>query len=131
MAFTITGFRDWKHTTDKSSILSCHNNCASHKQAVVAWSQYTLNVQQGTTISERMDSARIQQIESNRHYLKTITEILLLCSQQEIALRGHRESQTSVNRGNFLEILELVANHDHIIRHRLTGRSKKCNLYLS
>ena len=120
MAFTINGFRDWKHATGKRGILNCHNNCAAHKQAAVAWSQYTLNVQQGTTISERIGSARVQQIESNRHYLKTIAEILLVCSHQEIALRGHEESKTSPNRGNFLEILELVANHDPIIRRRLT-----------
>lgn len=50
-----------------------------------------LNVQQGTT-SERMGSARAQQIESNCHYLKTIAEILLLCSQHEIVLHGHRVS---------------------------------------
>ena len=47
MAFTTTGFRDWKHATGKSGILNCHNNCAAHKQAAVAWSQYTLNAQQG------------------------------------------------------------------------------------
>ena len=43
-----------------------------------------------------------------------------MCSHQEIALRGHEESNTLPNRGNFLEILELVANHDPIIRCRLT-----------
>ena len=120
MAFTTSGFRDWKHASGKSGILSCHSNCAAHKQAAVAWTQYTLNLQQGTTISERMGSAKAQQIESNRHYMKTIAEILLVCSHQEIALRGHRESQTSLNRGNFREILELVANHDPAIRCRLT-----------
>lgn len=120
MAFAVTGFRDWKHATEKSGSLTCHNNSLTHKQAVVAWSQYTLNVQRGTTISERMGSVRAEQIENNRHYLKTVAEILLLCSQQEIALRGHRESPTSVDRGNFLEILKLVANHDQIIHHRLT-----------
>ena len=59
-------------------------------------------MQQGTTISERIGSARVQQIESNRQNLKTISEILLVCSHQEIALRGHEESKTSLNRGNFL-----------------------------
>ena len=29
-----------------------------------------------------------------------------------IALRGHNESPSSSKRGNFLEILNLVANHD-------------------
>ena len=92
MVFTTTSFKDWKHATGKSGILNCHSNCAAHKQAAVAWSQYRLNVQQGTMISERMSSARAQQIESNRHYLKTIAEILLVCSHQEIALCGHKES---------------------------------------
>ena len=67
-----------------------------------------------------MCSAGMQQIESNRYYLKMIAEILLLCSHQEIALHGHRETQTSLNRGNFLEILDLVANHDPIVHRRLT-----------
>ena len=67
-----------------------------------------------------MGSARMQQIESNRYYLKMIAEILLLCSHQEITLHGHRETQTSLNRGNFLEILDLVANHDPIVHCRLT-----------
>ena len=72
MAFTIC-FKDWKHAAGKGGILNCHSNYAAHKQAAVAWSHYTLNVQQGITISERMGSARTQQIESN-HYLKTITD---------------------------------------------------------
>lgn len=114
-AFTTTGFKDWKHATGKSGILVCHDNCHAHKQAVIAWNQYTLNSRMGTSISERLGSARTEQVKQNRHYLKTVTEILLLCSHQEIALRGHRESEVSTNRGNFLEILKLVANHDQVI----------------
>ena len=62
----------------------------------------------GTTISERMGGARVNQIESNRHYLRTIAEMLLVCSQQEIALRGHRESLTSDNRGKYLSLLQTM-----------------------
>ena len=56
----------------------------------------------------------------NRHYLKTILEVLLVCSQQEIALRGHDESMKSLSRGNFLEILKLIASHDEVVNERLT-----------
>ena len=56
--------------------------------------------------------------------MKSVIEILLLCSQQEIALRGHRESELSANRGNFLEILKLVAAHDQIVYHRLNDGPK-------
>ena len=44
----------------------------------------------------------------------------MLCSQQEIALRGHNESLKSLNRGNFIEILKLIAIHDEIVKSRLT-----------
>ena len=72
-----------------------------------------------TLIGDRLDSTRRQQIQENRWYLKTIAEIILLCSRQDLALRGHRESVESLNRGNFLEILELVAGHDEVIKDKL------------
>ena len=61
------------------------------------------------------------QVERNWHYLKTVCEILLLCTYQEIALRGHREDDTSINKGNFLEILNLVAKHDEIVGNLLNS----------
>ena len=70
-----------------------------------------------------MGSARAKQIESNRHYLKTIAEVLLLCSKQDLEIRGHKESLQSeipLNRGNFLEILDVIANHDDAVHHRVT-----------
>ena len=43
----------------------------------------------------------------------------MLCALQEIGLRGHRECADASNRGNFLEILALVASHDPIVQQRL------------
>ena len=36
-AFTVLGFKDWKHATGKNGILKSHDNSHSHKQAVVVW----------------------------------------------------------------------------------------------
>ena len=47
-----------------------------------------------------------------------------MCSHQEIALRGHREGEASRNRGNFLEILNLIAIHDPVINERLKNGPK-------
>ena len=62
--FTTIGFKDWKHATGKHGILACHANCYSHKQAVVSWNQYQLNLKQGTLISEQLSSARADLIEA-------------------------------------------------------------------
>lgn len=40
---------------------------------------------------------------------------MLLCTKQEIALRGHRENVTSVNKGNFIAILNVVYTSHYIL----------------
>ena len=117
--FVSKGFRDWKHAAGTSGALSRHANCHSHTQALITWQQHVLNTKQGTTISGRMNADRPMMISNNRHYVKAICEVLLLCSRQEIGLRGHREGSDSLNRGNFLEILYLVAQHDPLVQRRL------------
>ena len=118
--FTSTGFRNWKNACGKTGGLSRHSNSLSHKQAEIAWGQYKIHSKRGTTIDRQMgNDTRSISISQNRHYIKTVAEVLLLCSRQEIAIRGHRESSDSMNRGNFLEILHLIAEHDPIIKHRI------------
>ena len=99
--FTKCGFRDWKHAMGKDGIISCHDRCKTHMQAMISWQEYKRNKESGTSVVNRLDAARANLIAKNRHYLKTILEVLLVCSQQEIALRGHDESTKSLNRGNF------------------------------
>ena len=118
--FTKIGFRDWKHATGKGGIITIHDKCSSHASAMVLWSQYKLNSKHHTSIADRLESNRAQLISNNRHYLKTLIQVLLLCAQQEIALRGHREGSSAVNKGNFLEIVHLLASHDPIVQQRLT-----------
>jgi len=118
--FTSVGFRNWKHATGKTGALQVHSNCYSHKQAVIAWEQYKVNAKHGTLLPDQMGSSRDAVISKNRHYLRSVAEVLLLCSRQEIALRGHRESVESQNRGNFLELLALVAKHDPIVQERIS-----------
>ena len=117
--FTRTGFRDWKHATGQSGMLIKHDKSCNHKLSMLSWYEYTNNTKKGTTIANRLDSTRRIEIEKNRHYLKAIAEILLLCGTQDLALRGHHESQLSSNRGNFLEILQVVAKHDKIVEDRI------------
>lgn len=45
--------------------------------------------------------------------------MLRLTATQNIAQCGHDESETSKNKGNFLEILNVVGNHDPLVKKRL------------
>lgn len=81
--------------------------------------QYQLNVKHHTSIVHLTDSTWAQVNLNNRHYLKTLVQVILLCDHQENTLRRQRESSGAINRGNFLEILNLVAAHDPIVQQRL------------
>ena len=118
-AFTIDGFKDWKHATGKDGILPRHASCSTHTAAIQAWHDFTVNEEHGTSVANRLDSARNEQIRKNRHYLQSVAETILLCSRLEISLRGHDESSGSLNRGNFHEILQMVAKYDPVVKERL------------
>lgn len=117
-SFTEVAFRDWKHATGAKGVLARHANCITHKQSTIAWNQ-SLALEKHHSVAEQLGIARAEQIKKNRHYVMTIIEVLLLCSKQEIALRGHDESDTSLNKGNFREILEVIARHDSVVKDRL------------
>ena len=62
---------------------------------MVSWKEYIKNKANHTSIADRMNAARAQLVADNRYYLRTVIEVLLLCSQQEIAIGGHDESLKS------------------------------------
>ena len=66
-----------------------------------------------------------KQVAENRHYLKTIAEVLLLTATQNLAQRGHREhsSELGSNPGNFRKILQLVIKHDTLPSNRFSDNS--------
>ena len=128
VVFTKIGFMDWKHALGAKGILTLHDVSKSHKQAMITWQQAKMYAE--TSVIDMLGHNRKKQIEKNRHYMKTIAKILLLCCRQEIALRGHDEGVASHNRGNFLEILKIVAQHDEDIQSKLLHGPKNAT-YLS
>ena len=65
---------------------------------MLSWRDYIKNVESGTSVSNQLVASRARQVEQNRHYIRTLAEIILLCAKQDLPLRGHRESQISLNR---------------------------------
>ena len=49
----------------------------------------------------------------------TILDAIIYRPKQEIPLRANDESDTSRNRGNFLELFELIAKYDNNVTRRM------------
>ena len=121
-AFVLSGFRDWKHACGKKGAFASHASSRFHKACMLNSEQFKLNVQRGCTVGERLDNESKKEIKRNRHYVKSLAEIILTCAQQGLALRGHGDSMDdpSINPGNFKVLVSLLSKHDDVVRKRLT-----------
>lgn len=74
---------------------------------------------QKQNISTALDSARKIDIENfnsrvkeNRQIIRSLIKITMHLCMQELPFRGHDESDESLNRGNFKELVTLVSAFD-------------------
>ena len=115
-AFTSKGFHNWKYTTGHKGALMEHSRSFTHRNAVVSWEQHSFNSRLGTAVEQRLDRLGQKLIQDNCHHLKSVAEVILLCVQAELPLRGQVESKSSLNPGNFMMMLKMVGNHDAIVK---------------
>lgn len=52
----------------------------------------------------------------NRHILSRSIHVVCFLRKQEIAFRGHNESSSSINKGNYLELLDLLSREERLLR---------------
>jgi len=114
-----TGFSDWQHATGQKYGLTLHNLSVEHLRCLVDWDQFKIREKEGKQVVNLIDKAAVTQREQNRYYIKTLAEAILFCAKQEIALRGHDESDDSESRGNFLELVNVISRHDDKFAARL------------
>ncbi|XP_060846074.1 zinc finger MYM-type protein 1-like [Rhopalosiphum padi] len=127
----VEAFTNYKKATEK------HGNLEYHKTALLKYDNF-LNIysNKSSSIITRIDSERTKQIETNRKRLIPIIECIMLCGQQEIALRGHKDygpicfsSESNENEGNFRAILKYKTKDIDYMKSYLETQSK--NKYIS
>ena len=69
---------------------------------------------------QHIESIISRQLESSKHNYHTLLNASIDCIRfllrQGLAFRGHDESSTSHNRGNFIELLEFLADHNDSVK---------------
>lgn len=70
-------------------------------------------------------------VKNNRYILSSMIDSTCFLAQQELAFRGHDESDSSVNRGNYVELIYLMVKNTscnvHYIYWFIWGHSKRLN----
>lgn len=121
--FTLVGYRQWKNATEKDAGFAQHERSDYHSLTFTAWKEFEARVKQGKTIEASLSTEHGKIVSENRHYIKVVAKVLCLTARQKIAQRGHREDKDSENKGNFLEIMEAISDHDDIVKKKLRFRN--------
>lgn len=127
-AFTRDGYTDWKHLRLS---LERHQKSEHHSMSMSRFECYkgTQTSGRGNVVHQMNPDARNHDfIERNRDHLKVILDIVLFCAKQDISLRGHRETDEDLNKGNFLELFEFMCKYDPEIKARLDELPRNATL---
>ena len=117
----VCGYKNWKRALEKDAGFRKHENSVVHKTSVVSWDSYREMKRKGTDVSvvTQISEAYAAEVKENRAYIAYLSDILRFTVLQGIAQRGDDESSSSENKGNFLELLHLIANKDPFLKKRL------------
>ena len=58
-------------------------------------------------------------VRKNRKYIRRLFDVVFFLSKQDLPFRGHDESENSQNKGNYRELLELLAMEEPIMERQL------------
>ena len=107
--FTHDGFCDWKHGTDR---LSSHEQSKDYIETV--WKAASRTKKAG-----RIESELAHEMDRHEHYwrslVKRLISVLKFVCERGLALRGDNEAIGSPNNGNYLGLLELLAEYDDFL----------------
>lgn len=116
--WTKNGVQDLKHLSDK---IKKHENSAKHRNNFVSF-----QLLGKTNIATCLSNAYAEEIKNhnvkvkkNRHVLSKIIDILKLCGNCNLPLRGHDEKESSSNKGVFLELIDFTAKIDPLLNNHI------------
>lgn len=122
------GFCDWKHSQER---IQSHEQSTDHLKATIAFNRRLKAI-------GRIDTELTQQVERLEHYwrsvLKRVVNVIQFIAERGLAFRGDNELVGSPRNGNFLGILELIAQYDDFLAQHIetqANRGKGHTNYLS
>ena len=121
---------NWKNAAKR---IRDHAVSQNHHHSTLALNSFTHNNPIDCQLEHQRElelSRRQIEIRHNREILSCILDIIKYLAKQNIPFRGHDESSTSSNRGNFLELVHLQARYDDVLKQHLLTAPRNCT-YLS
>ena len=117
----VTGFSSWWKLNPK---VRDHEMSSNHLDHLEKWKTLAVGLKLKRTIEDKNSEALETEKKKWRNILHRIVDIIIFLAKQNLAFRGHREDLNSLNRGNFLELVELLTKYDSVLREHLENIAK-------
>ncbi|KAI5339071.1 hypothetical protein L3X38_018343 [Prunus dulcis] len=107
-AFTGVGFNNWKKAKDRFNLHVGPVGSVHNQAREVAYNLMHQTTHIETIVIKQTSQARMAYLTCLNASLKCTRYLL----RQSLSFRGHDESAQSSNKGNYLELLQFLADHD-------------------
>ncbi|XP_030066678.1 zinc finger MYM-type protein 1-like [Microcaecilia unicolor] len=109
----ITGFKNWWKLNPK---VPEHELSEQHLSCLEKWKTLAMGLQLQKTIDKIHQVEMDKERKNWRDILYRLLDVIMFLAKQNLPFRGHREDRSSANKGNFLELIELLSNYDPVLK---------------
>ncbi|KAL4620489.1 hypothetical protein ACB092_06G158100 [Castanea dentata] len=126
--FAKDGFWNWKKVNDGNNCSFLNHKGKEPNSFHRAFKHAMIDLMnQSQHIQKVLENFNSDQIASNQLRLKTSIDVVKVLAFQGLAFRGRDESSDSINRGNFLEILDLVVSYNEYVAEAIEKTPKNAS----
>uniref|UniRef100_A0A8C5PE46 TTF-type domain-containing protein n=1 Tax=Leptobrachium leishanense TaxID=445787 RepID=A0A8C5PE46_9ANUR len=130
----VNGFPKWWKLSPK---VHNHETSEDHLCCVERWETLAARLRLHKTIDTETITLMEMEKKKWRDILYRLLDVTLFLAMQNLAFRGHKEDESSFNKGNFLEMVAILSKYDPVLKEhcmklkKSTGRYKVSVSYLA
>lgn len=110
------GFNNWNHV---GRVLMEHEKGAVHVDSFKKWKEFELRLSKNSTIDCILQNTMSKEVQHWRDVLKRLIILVKFLSVQSLAFRGGSDRLYEKNNGNFLKLVEAIAEFDSVLSEHL------------
>lgn len=125
----VTGFQKWWKLSPK---VQNHERSEEHLHCFENWKTLEAGLRLQKTIDNDIIALMEMEKKKWRDILHRLLDITLFLAKQNLPFRGHKEDESSLNKGNFLEMVEMLSKYDAVLKeHLMRLKQSTCKLKAS
>ena len=111
----------YNNLNNLSNAISKHERSQAHLRSFVQLSSFgSIRIDTELDLQLRANVTRHNEmVRKNREILKRLIDCTCFLAVQELSFRGHDEGENSFNKGNYVEVLNLLSMYDNVLREHL------------